>query len=266
MNIAQRLVATLLLFLTVQGVAMASKPVAGQALTGFDALNVAGRQRMLSQRVVKLYCQLQLGVRSVASNHALDEAISTFDEQLVALRSASKNTEMQQTLQNQVHVWNEMKLVLQKDPSIENIKNLAEISENLLEISQKFVILLGKYHHQNGYEWIEKSGRQRMLSQRMAKFYMLKRLGLAHANAGAEIDKARNEFNRIHTSLMYGAQNNPDIVDKLQYVQTQWDQLKAALEGDKKSDEDRVAAISDRILAGMEQVTDLFEEAYDTDD
>lgn len=269
MNIIRRFLALLLLFFAFEGAALASPPVAGEALTSFDALNVAGRQRMLSQRVVKLYCQLLLGIRSAATTHALDEAKETFEAQLVALRSASKTTEMQQALQQQAHLWGEMRGILQDGVSHEGAKRLQEMSETLLESSQKFVTLLEKQRTQTGYEWIDKSGKQRMLSQRVAKLYLLKFLGIAHASTNTELEKARHEFNRTHESLMYGAQNNPDIIDKLQYVKTQWGILKGALDNgrpDNKADAERVVTSSDRVLAGMEQVTDMFEETYDTDD
>ena len=52
-----------------------------------DAINKAGRQRMLSQRMGKAWLALVLGVEPAAAQLALDKSMSLFDRQLVELKA-----------------------------------------------------------------------------------------------------------------------------------------------------------------------------------
>ena len=49
------------------------------------AIDAAGRQRMLSQRIVKAYCQIGLKVVPEVSRSQLTGAVRRFDAQLVEL-------------------------------------------------------------------------------------------------------------------------------------------------------------------------------------
>ena len=59
------------------------------------------------------------------------------------------------------------------------------------------------------------AGRQRMLSQRLAKFLSGFRLGVGGSNATAEIDKAKKDFVAAHQELSSSAANTAPIKDGL---------------------------------------------------
>lgn len=265
MLILRHLLAVGLLFLT--STALASPPVEGQPLTSFDAINVAARQRMLSQRVVKLYCQQALGIRSNAALHNLQEAVELFDQQLAALRSVSKSQELQHALQLEAKAWGDMKpLLSQGTPSREGAKHLDDKGDEVLEAAQKHVVLLVKQSRQKGFDWIELAGKQRMLIQQMAKLYLLRQLGVSGGDHGASLEKAKTEFMRSQEVLLKAAQNDPELLDALSAVDRQWRLLKPALGGNGKSEQEAVAVVSDRMLEAMEKAASMFEEAYDLED
>lgn len=53
------------------------------------AINKAGRQRMLTQRMIKAYCQAGLGVMPQQSREQIRNAVKLFDAQLRELDSAA---------------------------------------------------------------------------------------------------------------------------------------------------------------------------------
>lgn len=77
------------ILLTVQHPALAQSDPAGLA----RAINQAGRQRMLSQRIVKLYCQLVMNVAPGTSRSELAESIALFERQLGDLEASARTPE-----------------------------------------------------------------------------------------------------------------------------------------------------------------------------
>ncbi|MEY2952098.1 MAG: hypothetical protein RLZZ401_185, partial [Pseudomonadota bacterium] len=64
-------------------------PVWAQVSGIGDAINKAGRQRMLSQRMGKAWLSLGLGVQVEAARRVLDQSMALFDRQLTELKAFS---------------------------------------------------------------------------------------------------------------------------------------------------------------------------------
>lgn len=111
-------------------------------------------------------------------------------------------------------------------------------------------------------EAINKAGRQRMLSQRMAKYYQAMAWGVGDANSSAGLGKARREFADAQTELLASPVNTPQLKDALGLVGQQWFFFENAL-GQKSGADNRpqtaVATTSERILEEMESVVTLYE-------
>ena len=109
---------------------------------------------------------------------------------------------------------------------------------------------------------INKAGRQRMLSQRMAKYYLAQTWGIGDAASAAEIDRARQEFEEAQRELDMAVINTPRIKGELDVAKQQWIFFLSAL--DPRTIRDRRAAVvvassSERILEAMENVVGLYE-------
>ena len=106
------------------------------------------------------------------------------------------------------------------------------------------------------------SGRQRMLSQRMAKFYQASAWGVGDASSTASLEGARKEFNEALGMLAAAPANTPQIKDSLELVKQQWFFFENALgqkTGGDKRPQTAVATTSERILEEMEGVVGLYE-------
>ena len=225
-----------------------------------NAINVAGRQRMLTQRVVNAYCQLGLEVEKANSKARLERAIKVFDEQLEALEGFASNPQVIETLARVRELWLPIKLVAEEPVSKDGAALLLYWNDDLLHSTHKVVQLLQDASGKSSELLVNISGRQRMLSQRMAKFYMLREWGFDSPTIRQEMERARNEFIGGLATLRSAPENTVEIDAALEEVSLQWSWFDHAmtLQGGE-SFRLIVASSAEEILRLMEQVTGLYE-------
>jgi hypothetical protein len=107
------------------------------------------------------------------------------------------------------------------------------------------------------------AGRQRMLSQRTAKFYLSQRWGAAVPDSIKELNTARSEFVVALKLLQTAPQATPAIREQLALAEQQWVFFDNALArfGEASGSErhaEEVFATSENILTVMDRVTGLY--------
>jgi hypothetical protein len=224
------------------------------------AVNIAGRQRMLSQRIVKAYCEVGLDVLPERASNDLKEAVTLFDRQLEYLQRLDVNEETRNTLVRVSKLWSEFKPLAMGTVSRENAGPLQALSEELLNTSQRVVELLEIQAGGPVARLVNLAGRQRMLSQRLAKLYMLYSWGFKDLQLNDQIKVAKTQFSDALDALIAAPENTDEILRELNAVDVLWMWFEISLElKDANSFRLVVSESSGSILVSMDSITRMYE-------
>jgi Type IV pili methyl-accepting chemotaxis transducer N-term len=231
-----------------------------------DAINKAGRQRMLSQRMGKAWLALlsQEVSGSVDIQKVLDTSISLFDKQLLDLAVYAPNPTIRETYDKLKLDWIDYRTALTMRPLRPTVASrVLQLDAKVLGMAQQGT---QQYETAGGKalsKLVNMAGRQRMLSQRMAKYFFAASMDLQADDAKKEIKSARSEFMTAMDTLSKAPEANMVIKDCLSLVQGQWIFFDTALQ---RLDRDKVGkrqltdmfVSSETILVEMDKVTELF--------
>ena len=87
-------------------------PTLAQVRDLSDAINKAGQQRALSQRLSKAWVMLILGVEKTTAQSVLDKSLAVFDRQLIELKSFAPTPDIKATYALMDASWSEYKTIL----------------------------------------------------------------------------------------------------------------------------------------------------------
>ena len=245
-----------------------SSPLASPAATtptitdAHAAINIAGKERGLSQRMAKAFLQIGMQVDTQRSTTVLNTTIGTFDRQLTALQAFAPTPTIKNTYQELAQNWKAYKTALNtENPKPENGKEVLALSEMMLRLTNQGVTQLEAHLGTASGRLVNLSGRQRMLSQYMAKLYQAQAWGIADSTTGQAIAAARQEFAQAHHALSAETTNTNAIRSALSLVESQWVFFDKALDkpaqaGSKESLD--IATTSERIYEQLDLIAGLY--------
>jgi len=185
-------------------------------------LDMAGKQRMLSQRIAKNYFYIGKGVNTSKAIKQLNTSLKEFSKTQVVLANSIKNDDIQNMILF-VDMSNEEFIEIASEKySLDNGALALDLSETMLEGSQYIVVALEKSAKKRSAALINLSGKQRMLSQRIAKYYISYQAGIRDKNSIVQMKKAVNEFTQSHKILMANKMNSSAINKELKKVDRLW--------------------------------------------
>jgi hypothetical protein len=192
----------------------------------------------------------------------LQDAVQLFEAQLGELKAFPASAQIKIALEDVSTQWGSFKPLALSKPTRENVTRLWQLDEELLQASEKVVRLLQDAAGTSYGPLVNISGRQRMLSQRIAKFYAMSAWGLATPSMLATMEQAKNEFKGALDTLKNAPENTLAISKKLEEVDVQWGWLNSALDlHDKPSFPMIVNDTSEKTLRLMDAVTRMYEKA-----
>lgn len=228
------------------------------------AINKAGRQRMLTQRMAKAYLMIGQGVLPERAARLLADSAALFEAQLAELRDQAPNQEIQVSLAALGEQWQAYAVALAAPSDRNGAEKIYKLSDALLAAAHRLTLAYEKQAGTPAGHLVSVAGRQRMLSQRMAKFYLFRAWAINPQPAQQELETAKKEFVAGLAELSAAPQNTARIRAELELVSQQWlffdTALAATYDGTEiKRGLQDVATTSERILDAMENVVSEYE-------
>jgi nitrate/nitrite-specific signal transduction histidine kinase len=201
----------------------ASAGAPAQTLDLAEAVNQAGRQRMLSQRMAKAWLALATPVLPERARAVLDDSAALFERQLAALRGFGGSAAVLSTLQQLEAAWADYRQrLLTTPPALGAAAALLQADGRVLALAHQATQQLEALSSRPTGRLINLAGRQRMLSQRMAKYRLAAAQPALAEEAQAQIRQARQEFLQALDELERAPQATRAIHDEIALARGQW--------------------------------------------
>jgi len=264
-----------------------------EAIEAARRVNVSGRQRMLSQRISKAACFINIGAETEGKPDQLQDAVALFETSLNALRSGDermglgpeKNAVIGGALQGVAIDWEvfsgHLQMALDSGavprPALEEIdKSGLVLLADMNSVVNKTASIYGGALPEMPLilsVTIDLAGRQRMFTQKAAKEFCLIEAGVNVEENRARLAKTAELFTLTLGALQIGmpsmvmAAPNEEIHAQLVAVAEAWGGPRAALEvavnGGTITDVQRSAIVNDmeRVLVLMNEAVGMYEGA-----
>ena len=230
-----------------------------------EGVNRAGQLRMLSQRLIKLHLLQLAGVQVEQSKLLLKDSTQRIDTNLALLGKNLSKPTFGDLLGPVVLTWTRMKHALHSGPQIGQMTQVDELAELFLLEAERLTGSLENGGAVAPLQVLNMAGRQRMLSQRFAKYALLgvlegrgndvamQRSEMGMAESKAAFEQAMRYLNDIPLTAQ-------DIRSALNAANGAWQEMLAgAANSHSAAGQETVAQSSEHLLDIFEKLSSRYE-------
>ncbi len=266
-------VLVILLFFIIQ-LSYAQKTEFGN-LSFNKAVNISGKQRMLTQRMGKIYLYLLDNPDDFKAKKDLKITKIIFEKQNSILEANTNSNITKSRLKDVKDTWLKYKKFLESTPNKEDAVKIINTNSTILKYANSVVntIILeskGNNVSEDSYvkeedselkQIINKAGRQRMLSQRLVLYYFANKPNLKTVNAQNKLQSVFKELDNALNDLLISNFNNDRIDEALGDIMERWETIKTNKDrlfkqGYKDSE---IYKLSNDLTKSFNKITNLYE-------
>lgn len=229
-----------------------------------ELVNLAGRQRMLAERMTRTWLMVALGVAPVRAQSLLRQSVSRFEREHHLLASHPAGKAVADQLRSLASVWKRHKELLAATPRTDRAAALLDANRSVIAAADELTSALAESGGDINLRLVNLAGRQRMLVQRVAKNFILRQLKGSYDPVEPTLLTDCEHFADNLQRLTRTARDWPEAREGLRRVGLRWLGLQGVLhdEKPKASKEEiaaKVASFSERVVKDLELVVSDFE-------
>jgi CRP-like cAMP-binding protein len=228
-------------------------------------VNLCGRQRMLSQRLATAWTMSGQSIAPTRARVTLRQSAAQFDRNLARLGRLRLSGPLSTAQENLAALWPIYRTaLLAPAPRAPSPERVLELSEQILDAADAMAGEAAAMFGTAEAHRVNLAGRNRMISQRMAKLFLFDNWNIQLAEVAHLIESSRIEFARNLDELRAEPGLDPVLGDQLRAVGALWTEFNDAIDGTtrRRSDAARIRSVlaaSDRLLRHVDTTVKLYE-------
>lgn len=230
-----------------------------------ELINLCGRLRLLVQRQAIDWVLIGHGVAPVELQSRLRQLIAEFERSIAVLQGASLAPELGEALEEVGEVWAAYRSALSaagRPPA--GAAKVLQLSEDFITAADFLNAVAGGFAASGRLCMVNVAGRNRMLSQRVAKFFLFEGFEGCPDRAQPQIAASCRAFEHNQRLLLENAGGVPELVAQIEATAALWSGFIAALDPAIRQPHriGRVRAVlaeGERLLRYTNTVVKLFE-------
>ncbi len=236
------------------------------------AVNISGKQRMLSQKMSKAYLLITKGINNSEITKELTSSKFIFEKQLEILSKNATNSAIKLSIKNVNRVWADFKAIINLPPDYTNSMAILQLNTKLLRASHDLVLSIEQSSNYNNQFFqnknqdlvkiINTSGKQRMLSQRLCLYYTAMTMFPKEDTEYKRIlNTVFDEFDNVIGNLLISSYNTTEIEEELGTVMSQWEKFQINRRGFTNGDFplEEVFRTTNQLTKSFNKITGIYE-------
>ena len=187
-----------------------------------EVMNMAGLQRSLGQIVAKDYLMIGAGVKVDEATEQRAASLALFEDHHAQLKAAAPNDAIRVALKEVENTWADYHALAASAPDKAQAPVVLAKAEELVRQTQQVTDLFEQHIGDAASHSINRSGWNRVLTQRTAMFYMARAWGVQDPDLEKEFAASVEEFGVIMNELQAADAPNAEIAEALRKTDARW--------------------------------------------